>query len=63
MGDKDSDKRIAKLEKRVRELDERLAKLERTGKKVAKAAKETVTDRLAEMERGVRLSEREPADI
>ena len=63
MGDKDSEKRLAKLEKRVRELDERLAKLEKTRRKTAKAAKETVTDKLAELERGVRSNEREPTNI
>ena len=49
MGDKDSEKRLAKLEK--------------TRRKTAKAAKETVTDKLAELERGVRSNEREPTNI
>ena len=63
MGEKDDDKRVAKLEKRIKELEDRLAKLEKTGKKAAKAGKETVTDKLAEMERAVRSNEREPADM
>ena len=63
MGEKDDDKRIAKLEKRIRELENRLAKLEKTGKKAAKAAKEMVTDKLAELERGVRSNEREATDM
>ncbi len=39
MGDKDSDKRIAKLEKRVRELDERLAKFEKNRKEGCQGSK------------------------
>ena len=63
MSEKDNEKRLVKLEKRIKELDEKLAKLEKTGKKASKAAKETVTDKLAEMEREVRSNEREPADM
>jgi hypothetical protein len=44
MGDKDSEKRLAKLEKKTKELDVRLTKFEKKAKKVKRSRAEVKTD-------------------
>ena len=61
MGNKETEKHFAQLDKRVKELDKRLAKLRKALKKTVKAAKRTAGDKIAKTERTTRA--RKSADI